>query len=87
MKPKRVKTVGEVFVEGTPIDDALNQAAQDAVQKHREAGQPLAIWKNGKTAWVRPEEVEIQGDGNRVAVRPSRRRKPAAEAKKKPGKR
>jgi hypothetical protein len=74
MKAKRSKTIGEIFADGTLIDQALGQAVEDTVEKHREAGQPLAVWKGGKTAWVQPEEVEGQENGNRTEVRRARRR-------------
>ena len=37
------------------ITDALNQAAQDGLEVHRQAGQPLVVWHNGKTVLVSPD--------------------------------
>ena len=41
------------------IADALNQAARDAVETHRHAGQPLVVWKDGKTVLISADEVEL----------------------------
>lgn len=40
------------------VTAALNQAAQDAVEAHRRADQPLAVWQNGQTVLVSPESIE-----------------------------
>ncbi|MEX0701792.1 MAG: hypothetical protein WD069_06820 [Planctomycetales bacterium] len=40
------------------VTKALNQAAQDAVEAHRRADQPLAVWQHGQTVLVSPESVE-----------------------------
>ena len=58
MKPETAKDISQIFREGKPIDDALNAAVRDAVLRHRQQGQPLAVWRNGQTVWVPPEEAE-----------------------------
>jgi hypothetical protein len=50
--------VGRAFVEGTPIDEALNQAVRAAVELHKRMGLPMAIWRDGRVAWITAEEVE-----------------------------
>jgi hypothetical protein len=39
------------------ISRALNEAARDAVELHRQSGIPLAVWKDGKVALVPADEV------------------------------
>ncbi len=39
------------------ISRALNEAARDAVDLHRQTGMPLAVWKDGKVALVPADEV------------------------------
>ena len=39
------------------VTKALNEAAQDAVELHRRAGLPLAVWQNGKVALVSADSV------------------------------
>lgn len=51
------------FEEGTPIDEALNEALRDVVRRHRQAGLPLATWEDGKVVWVRPEDVQFDEPG------------------------
>ena len=52
------RDINEAFEEGTPIDDALNEAVREAVLQHKRMGQPLAVWRDGKTVWLSAEEVE-----------------------------
>jgi len=39
------------------ISKALNEAVRDAVEIHRRAGIPLAVWQDGKVALVSPDEA------------------------------
>jgi len=61
--------------DGDAIDDALNQAALDAVLEHKKAGRPLAVWQDDKTVWVRPEDVKVREMPVKRTVRRPRRRK------------
>jgi hypothetical protein len=59
--------IGRLFREGTAIDEAMNAAVRDAVLQHKQKGLPLAVWRDGKVAWVSAEEIET---GSRCAARP-----------------
>jgi hypothetical protein len=52
------KDIGQIFRDGTLIDEAMNAAVRDAVQLHKEKGLPLVVWRDGKTRWISPEEAE-----------------------------
>jgi hypothetical protein len=41
---------------------ALREAVQEALQKHKLAGNPVAIWKNGRVEWVPPEDIPVSDD-------------------------
>lgn len=49
--------IAEAFKRGTPIDEAMNEAVRQAVERHRQAGAPLVVWKNGRVAQVAAEAV------------------------------
>jgi CubicO group peptidase (beta-lactamase class C family) len=44
-------------VTDAAIAQALNEAARDAVELHKQSGIPLAVWKDGKVALVPADEV------------------------------
>jgi len=60
------RDIDEAFEQGTPIDEALDEAVREAVRHHKRMGQPLAAWRNGRTVWLSPEEVEAEkGNGSK----------------------
>jgi len=38
---------------------ALKEAVAEALVEHKRQGNPLAIWRNGKVAWIPPEEIVV----------------------------
>jgi|GEM_PF-848448 len=51
--------IEDAFKRGTPIDEAMNQAARDAVLAHKRAGVPLVVWRDGRVQLVSPDEFEF----------------------------
>jgi hypothetical protein len=35
---------------------ALNQAVQEAIDRHRARGEPIVVWRDGKVVWLQPGE-------------------------------
>jgi hypothetical protein len=52
------RDIARIFREGTLIDKALERAAHEAMLAHKRAGVPLVVWRDGKVAYVEPEEFE-----------------------------
>lgn len=58
MKAEAQKDVNRIFVEdGHLIDEALKQGVRDAMLRHKEAGLPVVIYRDGKIVWVKPEDL------------------------------
>ena len=38
-------------------------AVRDALIRHKQAGLPIVIWRDGAVVWVPPEEIVLQEDG------------------------
>lgn len=55
--------IARAFEEGTPIDEAIAEGVRDALRRHKQAGVPIAIWRDGQVAWIPPEEIDPDGDG------------------------
>lgn len=62
MNEPKEKTIDEIFANGTLIDLALKQAVQEALLRHKQAGNPVVAWRDGKIVWIPPEEITIQED-------------------------
>jgi hypothetical protein len=41
------------------IIEALRLAVQEALLDHKRAGNPVAIWKDGRVEWVQPEDIPV----------------------------
>lgn len=52
------QSISDVFRKGTAIDRALEAAARDAIKRHRQSGQPIPVWRDGKTVMVSADELE-----------------------------
>jgi len=44
-------------VDGKEIDAALKAAVREAKLQHKRAGNPIAVWRDGKVVWIPPEEI------------------------------
>ncbi len=36
---------------------AMKEAIRNVVKEHKKAGRPLAVWKDGKVAYISPDNV------------------------------
>ena len=60
MKKKTEKSIDEIFKEGSLIDNALKKAVQEALVRHKQAGNPIVVWRDGKIVWLKPKEIPVQ---------------------------
>jgi len=67
---KSDKDIGRLFKDGKPIDIALAQAVAEAVRQHKRMGQPMAVWMDGKTVWMSPDEFELADGSEPSALSP-----------------
>jgi hypothetical protein len=58
MNPEETVDIDAAFEAGTPIDEAMNEAVQAAVARHRMAGVPLVVWQDGRPMQVMAGEIE-----------------------------
>jgi hypothetical protein len=60
-------------VTDAAISRALNEAARDAVELHKQSGIPLAVWKDGKVVFVPADDVVTKRKGAKPRRGKSRR--------------
>jgi hypothetical protein len=58
------KSIRDLFLEGTPIDEALRRGVRDALRMHKMLGNPIAIWRDGKVVILPPDQIDIPPDEN-----------------------
>lgn len=45
---------------------ALREAVQEALRRHKRAGNPVAIWRGARVEWIQPEDIPVQPESGRV---------------------
>jgi hypothetical protein len=60
MRTEARKDVHRIFIEERElIDEALQQGVREAVLRHKRDGLPMVIYRDGKTVWVKPEDLSL----------------------------
>ena len=49
-----------VLKDSDKITQALQKAGKQALLKHKQSGNPVATWQDGKVVWIPPEEIEVE---------------------------
>jgi hypothetical protein len=44
------------------ILEALDQGVREALLRHKRAGVPVAVWRNGRVELIPPEEIPVGDD-------------------------
>ncbi len=60
VKEKHKDRIAEAFANPDKITKALAQGVRDALLKHKQAGNPVVVWRDGKIVWLKPEEIPVQ---------------------------
>jgi hypothetical protein len=55
---EEARDVGRLLGDRAVLDAALREGAREALRVHQEASLPLAVWRDGRTEWITPEEFE-----------------------------
>lgn len=49
-----------LFADGREIDTALAKAVRAALLEHKRAGNPIAVWQDGRVVWIPPQEIDVE---------------------------
>ena len=41
------------------VEDALARAVREALLRHKQAGNPIAAWRDGQVVWIAPEDILV----------------------------
>ena len=41
------------------INQAYERAVKEALRKHKQAGNPVPVERDGKIVWLQPDEIEV----------------------------
>lgn len=51
--------IDEALADKEKIMAAVAAAVREAVLKHKQAGNPIVVMKDGKMVWLQPDEIEV----------------------------
>lgn len=58
MKPQKSNDrILEIMSDAEKVRQIIQTGIKDALLKHKQAGNPVCGWKNGKVYWVKPEDI------------------------------
>ena len=57
MKTRPLSRIGKIFADGRRVDEAVRLAARDAIRLHEQRNLPVAVWRDGRVAWVPAHEL------------------------------
>ena len=58
-KEKHKDRITEALADKEKITQALTQGVREALLKHKQAGNPVVVWRDGKMVWLKPEEIPV----------------------------
>ncbi len=41
------------------ILEQMGLAVRDALLKHKQAGNPVCVWRNDRVEWIQPEDIPV----------------------------
>ena len=62
MATKPTEDISAILADPTVVEQAVREAVREAVRRHGQLGLPLAVWKDGKVAWIAADEA-LRGEG------------------------
>jgi hypothetical protein len=58
----------QILADKSKIEAALRAAVRKALVLHKQAGNPIAVWRDGKVEWMDVEQLEeLKGSEDRTA--------------------
>lgn len=47
------------------VAEALKLAVRESLLRHKQAGNPIAVWRDGRVEWIQPEDIPVDGPEDR----------------------
>jgi hypothetical protein len=62
MADRTGRTLAERLQDDQLIGEALARAVRDALRRHKQAGNPVAVWRDGQVVWIEPQDIVIEAE-------------------------
>jgi hypothetical protein len=60
MEMRDDRTILERFCDIEASTEAIRRGVRRALWRHKQLGQSVAIWKDGKVVILKPEEIQVE---------------------------
>jgi hypothetical protein len=57
--------IDEALADWERITQAIADGVREALKKHKQAGNPVVVWRDGKMVWLKPEEIQARDENKR----------------------
>lgn len=57
-----VVNLDEILADSRQVEAALREAVRTALTRHKQAGNPVAVWRDGKVEWLLAKDLQIGVD-------------------------
>jgi hypothetical protein len=51
-----------ILSDSDRIERAVQRAVQEALRMHKRAGNPIAVWRDGRVVWLAPAEIPVSSE-------------------------
>lgn len=52
--------IDEVMADRERITGALAAGVRDALRRHKQAGNPVVVWRDGEMVWLQPDQIDVR---------------------------
>lgn len=60
MSLQKEDKISQIMNDPKKVQDAIQSAINEALLKHKQAGNPVCESQNGKVVWIKPENILIK---------------------------
>ena len=53
------RDIEEILADPFRIEAALRGAVRAALRTHKRAGNPIAVWRDGRVVWLAPDQIPV----------------------------
>ena len=57
--PPERSSLAERLRDDALIERALVRAVREALKRHKQAGNPIAVWRDGRVVWIEPDDIPV----------------------------
>ena len=59
-----VSDLDEILADTSRIEAALRDAVRGALRDHKQAGNPIAVWREGQVVWLPPDQIPVEASAD-----------------------